>query len=324
MKRKDFIKTILGTSILISMDGFSSVAESFIEQKINMDNTGRYATYGAIHLNNTSLKKSTLFWTKVVGMKLRKSVGGIAEFGTENETLVVVHETAKSKFKKGFSGLYHVAIHVPNIQEFASMVNRLNSVNYRYSPVDHTMSKSIYLDDPDGINIEFTLETPERFKRVISEGGLRIEDSDGNIRGASAPLDMAEVMKNLVDNDVTKVISSSAYIGHVHLYANNVSESNAFYKQMGFMQFNYLPEFMYADLGAGGKYKHRIALNSWHGQNRPMAPKETAGMRHFNIVFKNEDKLKEAIASLPNFEKKDDGYWVKDPTGNLILITNQA
>ena len=228
MKRKEFIKTILGTSILFSMDGFSSIVNGISNMNQEHNNSSKFATFGAIHLNNTSLIKSTHFWTKIVGMKLRKTSGNMAEFGTGDKTLVVVHETAKKAFQKGYSGLYHLAIHAPNEADFASMLNRLVVNNYPFSPVDHTMSKSIYLDDPDGINVEFALETPERFKRVITEGGLRMEDSEGNIKSASDYLDLNEVMKALVDKDVTKTISNETYIGHLHLYANNVEKSNTF------------------------------------------------------------------------------------------------
>jgi len=322
MKRKKFIKTILGTLTFITMDGFSSIAHAISNTNQENNNLNDFTSFGAIHLNNTSLVKSILFWTKIVGMKLRNTSNNIAEFGTETQTLVVVHQTVKKPFQKGYSGLYHFAIHAPNEAEFASMLHRLNVNNYPYSPVDHTMSKSLYLDDPDGINLEFTLETPERFKRVITQGGIKMEDSDGNIKNASAYLDQNEVMKHLVDKDVNKIISKDTYLGHIHLYANNVDNSNKFYKKIGFIPFNYLPQYAYADVGAGGAYKHRIAMNSWHGMNRPLAPSDSAGMKHFQIIFKSKDKLNQALKNSPEYQEKEDGYWYIDPTGNNVLLTN--
>lgn len=320
MNRKGFIKAILGTTILFSMDGFSTMAAALSTK--NNSNAEELATYGAIHLNITSLQKSIDFWTRVVGMKLRKNAGTVAELGTESKTLVVIHQAAKTGFKKGYSGLYHLAIHAPNAAEFASMYNRLLANNYPHSPVDHTMSKSFYLDDPDGINVEFTLETPERFKRVISEGGLKIEATDGSVRSASAYLDVNAILKNLVDKDITKVISKDTYIGHIHLYANNVTLSNEFYIKLGFNQFNYLPQYAYADVGAGGNYKHRIAMNSWHGNNRPLAPSNSAGMRQFEMVFKTREALQKGLNNLENYEEKSGKYEIKDPTGNTIILTS--
>ncbi len=322
MQRKEFIKSILGTSMLITMDGFSTLASAMSHSNQDHHSSSEFASFGAIHLNNTDLNKSTAFWTNIVGMKLRAKSAERAEFGTESKTLVVVHQSASSPFKKGYSGLYHFAIHAPNKEEFARMLYRLIVNNYPFSPVDHTMSKSFYLDDPDGINIEFTLETPERLKRVLTGRGIRMEDADGNIRSASDFLDVNEVLKDLVDKDLTRNLADDSYLGHIHLYANSVQHSNAFYQQLGFLQFNNLPEFAYADLGAGGDFQHRVAMNSWHGMDKPLAPGKNAGMRHFQLVFKTEEKVTQALATLSAYEEEGGGYWFDDPTGNRIFLTN--
>jgi catechol 2,3-dioxygenase len=280
-----------------------------------------FATFGVVHLNNTDLEKSTSFWTKIAGMKLRRSTSEMAEFGTETHPLVVVHQSAKTSFQEGYSGLYHFAIHMPNKQEFAKSLYRLQENRYPFSPIDHTMTKSLYLKDPDGITIEFALETPELFKRVITSGGLRMEAADGSIRSASAHLDENEVLKSLTDKDLGKPIHPDAKIGHVHFYAQDVTKSNDFYKKLGFSEFNFLPEYMYADLGAGSAYKHRVALNSWHGKNRPLAPAESAGLRHYQIVYESAEKLAEYAKSNPGLEKVDGGYKLADPTGNMLRLT---
>lgn len=324
MKRKNFIEKVITASAIFALDGCASLINNKMEDTIKHNHaskdTTEFASFGAIHLNITSLQKASYFWTKIAGMKLRSILEGRAEFGTETKTLVIVHETAKTRVKKGYSGLYHFAIHAPNKAEFASMINRLNANKYPYSPVDHTLSKSIYLDDPDGINIEFTLETPERFKRVIRTGGIRMEGTDGVIRSASDRLDLNEVMQELKDTDTKKIIADETYIGHVHLYANDVIKSNAFYKKMGFIEANYMPEYLFADLGAGGAYTHRIVMNSWHGRNKPLAPSESAGMKFYQINFKNQQKLEAAFNSVPDYEKTEDGYWITDPTGNKLLL----
>lgn len=116
MERKDFLKTILGTSaILLAMDGISTLAQATTLEKakhLTAGNSDEIASFGAVHLNSTSIEKATSFWTKIIGMRLRSQSGSVAEFGTENKTLVVVHETAQSSFQEGYSGLYHFAIHL--------------------------------------------------------------------------------------------------------------------------------------------------------------------------------------------------------------------
>lgn len=303
------------------MDGFSTLVNALSDGDTDNSQVDKFATFGPVHLNITDIERATEFWTRIVGMKQRSTCEDMAEFGTEDQTLIVVHQTARTGFKKGYSGLYHLAIHAPNASAFASMVNRLSTNNYPFSPVDHTMSKSVYFDDPDGINVEIALETPERFKRVISTGGLKIEGSDGIVRSASDRLDLDEVLSHLDNKSNSLTIHEETYIGHLHLYANSVEKSNEFYKRIGFLQFNFLPQYMYADVGAGGSYKHRVAMNSWHGQNRPLAPEDSAGMRHFQIIFNSKEKLAEAVKNLTDFDEKDGSYLVSDPTGNKLYLT---
>ncbi|MFN8397325.1 MAG: VOC family protein [Bacteroidia bacterium] len=321
MERSAFIKTLAGASIFMAMDGFSSLVNAIAAQGVGKADSPEFARFGAIHLNNTSLDRATEFWTNVAGLHLRRSGSQVAEFGTESQTLVVVHATAQKSFQEGYSGLYHFAIHAPDKHAFAAMVHRLIAHNYPFSPIDHTMTQSVYLTDPDGITVEFALETPERFKRVLTQGGLRMEGSDGIVRAASAPLDVDAVLKDRLTPGLNAPVAEGARIGHIHLYAQDVPQSDAFYKKMGFKEFNYLPQYLYADVGAGGVYQHRVAMNSWHGINRPLAPQEHAGMRHFQIIIDSPEALTQALAHVPQHETRDGGHWMHDPTGNLLYVT---
>lgn len=302
--------------------GFESSAVKTFAENLNRNHIETNLdpiTFGAVHLNNTNLKVATHFWTTVVGMKLRRSTSELAAFGSESKTLVVVHQTASAAFKEGYSGLYHYAIHAPNEVEFARMIQRLIDNHYSFSPIDHTMSKSIYLRDPDNILLEFTLETPERFKRVISAQGLFMEDTDGTIRGASEAMDVSEQLKKLKDTK-TDILHEGTKIGHIHFYASQLDKMNEFYKSLGFVQFNYLSQYKYADVSAGGMYKHRVAMNSWHGVNKPVAPEGNAGLRHFHILFESDLKLNEALSKVTHYKKQDGGYWLTDPSGNNLCL----
>lgn len=323
MERKQFIKSILGTTLVISMGDIFSVANAItLQNATNPINSDELASFGAVHLNNTSIEKAITFWTEIIGMKLRSQSDAMVEFGSENKTLVVVSKSATMPFQEGFSGLYHFAIHLSSKQELAKAIYRLQENKYSFSPIDHTMTQSLYLSDYDNVMVELALETPERFKKVIAEGGLFMEDADGTIRGASAPLDTDEILKSLVEKDLSKIMSDDTKIGHIHFYAQDVALNNAFYQKMGFTQFNFFPQYKYADLGAGGVYQHRVAMNSWHGNNKPLAPASNAGLKHYNIVFKSKDQLQSAVNAIGNIEEKEGNYWTTDPTGIKILLTH--
>lgn len=317
MKRKQFIKNIIGMSIVASTKGFP-----FDTQMENLftNDTVDFASFGAVHLNNTKLEKSISFWTTIAGLKLRNTTENTAELGTEDKTLIVVHQKANKPFMNGYSGLYHVAIHAPNKKEFSRMVQRLINNNYQFSPTDHTMSKSVYLTDPDGITIEFTLETPERYKGILTENGLWVEDTNGKLHSPSDVLDLDLVLSELDNKNVEGIVHQDTKIGHFHFYVSNLETTNEFYKQLGFSQFNHIPQFNYADVGMESNFKHRIAMNTWHGKNKPTASKENAGLYYFNLVFQSKEKLESVITKFPNAKKENDSFWLNDPTGNLICL----
>jgi catechol 2,3-dioxygenase len=204
----------------------------------------------------------------------------------------------------------------------AKAIYRLQQNKYSFSPIDHTMTQSLYLTDYDNVMVELALETPERFKRVITEGGLFMEDADGTIRGASAPLDTKEILKSLPEKDLSKIINDDAKIGHIHFYAKDVNENNNFYKKLGFMQSNYFPNYKFADLGAGSSYTHRIAMNSWHGNDKPLAPASNAGLKHYQIVFKSKEQLLKSVKAIDNVQEKDGEFWTQDATGVTIKLTS--
>ena len=322
MKRKHFIKTVTTGAIgLVTLSAFRNIANGLQlnNQKKNM--VQELATFGAVHLNVTNLQRSIAFWTENIGMKVRNTTAEFTELGTDKNTLVILYPTAKTPFKNGYSGLYHLAIHPSTEGEFARVLARLIAKRYPISPTDHTMSKAIYMEDPDGITVEITLETPERLERLdFSKGAPKAIDKDGTVRSPSAPLDVQAVLKALPDNDISRPLPDDTKVGHMHLYVSNLEATNDFYLSLGFIQNMALPNLGMYDLSAGGAFKHRIAFNSWQSLNKPQAPEGTAGMRYYTINFDTPERLQKALQHLPSAETQKDGYLVADPAGNKILL----
>ena len=321
MQRKSFLKGMLATAALGALGSWSTkgITSSLTNQTKNM--TKELATFGAVHLNITNLERSVSFWKDFIGLKVRNVTTEYTELGTDKNTLVVLYPTAKTGFKNGYSGLYHLAIHPSNEGEFARVLARLIQKRYPISPTDHTMSKAIYMEDPDGITVEVTLETPERLERVeFGNRGPVAIDKDGTVRSASAPLDVASVLKALPDNDVNKLLPDDTKVGHIHLYVSHLDAANNFYKSLGFLQNMYEPRYAAADLGAGGAFGHRVAINTWQGLNKPQAPEGTAGMRYYTINYDSPERLETALQSLPSAQEDKDGHFVFDPAGNKILL----
>ncbi len=320
MKRKRFLSGMIGASVIFSLEGLSSVVSGVLDDRANNRNDMEIAKFGVVHLRCTSLKNTIQFWTEVVGMQLRFQNNTRAEFGTSSKTLVSVIQSATMPNSANYSGMYHFAIHTTSELEFARMFNRLRYQGYPCSPTDHTMSKSVYLSDPNGITVEYTLETPERFKRVDTSRGLAVEDVDGKLRGAAEPLDVNAILELIPKGEGPQPISEQSYIGHIHLYSKNVEASNEFYQSLGFKEFNFLPSFKYADVGAGGAYQHRIAMNSWHGYDKLLLPEAHAGLDYYEIIFQSKDYFEKAV-KVTNATSVDNVAILQDPTGINIQLS---
>ena len=93
MQRRTFLTGLAGASIFTAMDGFSTIVNALGATR-PQPASERFATFGAVHLNVTSIERAIGFWTRIGGMKLRSSGPDRAELGSEQHTLVVVHQTA--------------------------------------------------------------------------------------------------------------------------------------------------------------------------------------------------------------------------------------
>ncbi|MFL5860934.1 MAG: VOC family protein [Solirubrobacteraceae bacterium] len=280
------------------------------------------ATFGAVHFDVTDAERALAFWRDRVGLQLRGEEQGALRLGTEAETLLVLHPRATAPARRGHAGLYHVAIHLPNEPEFARVLTRLFDRRTFMSPTDHVMSKAIYLDDPDGIGLEFTLETPERVRFMgITAHGPEIIDASGRPRSGRDPLDVQEVLATLPDHDLDRPLPTATKIGHVHLHVGDIPAGQRFYRDaLGFTDGLSMDSM--ADFHANGRFKHRIAINTWQGTAVSQPPAGTAGLRHFTIRFDTPERLQAALERVDTATPHSDGQLVHDPSGNAMVLTS--
>jgi len=280
-----------------------------------------YLTFGPVHLNVTNLEKSIHFWRDIVGMQVISS-GNPTEVGTSERSLIVLHPDATSHYMKGHSGLYHVAIHLPGEKELAQLLVRLLKKGWKVGPTDHIIAKSVYANDPDGINIEFAFETPNRVVDYrITEDEMKVIDDKGQLRSPIEPLNVQELLTHLDGDNSEHPFPDKSIIGHMNLHVPDLQEAYDFYKQIGFKEHFLLPRQGWGDLGAGGIVEHRIAVNVWAGLNAPKPPAGTAGLKYFTLKHESLERLNRALTNLTNTVATHDGYFLEDPAGNGIVLS---
>lgn len=133
---------------------------------------------------------------------------------------------------------------------------------WKVGPTDHIIAKSVNVNDPDGINIEFAFETPDRVvKYKITEDDLKVIDDKGRLRNPIEPLDVQELLTHLNGDNSENPFPDKAIVGHVNLHVPNLHNAYDFYKKIGFTEHFIFPRQGWGDLGAGGIVDHRIAVN---------------------------------------------------------------
>lgn len=288
---------------------------------------GEIAAHGPVHLDVIDGDRSLSFWQGLLGLELLVRTDDEISVGAGGRVLLILHPGAERPALRGHAGLYHVAVHVPDAAEFAYVLARLSSAHYPNSPTEHVFSKATYLDDPDGIGVEITLETPERVKEVDLSvpGRPELIDEDGNRLPPVGHLDLEETMSHLEEGEADRPLKAGTWIGHVHLHVNDLAEARNFYSELcGFPVGLDTPEIGMLDVHFEGRFRHRIAFNVWQGLNAAQPPDGTAGLRHFTLVFPGDPELKAALSRLevgghPS-EATPDGSVVHDPAGNALLL----
>lgn len=283
-------------------------------------------TYGAVHLDVVDVDRSLHLWRDRVGLtELGRSADDVT-LGAGGRTLVVLHGGAVRPQLRGHAGLYHVALHLPSESELARAIARLAEAGVPQAPTDHVFSKATYLSDPDGIGIELTLETPERVASFeIGPGVIALRDRDGRRRSPTEPLDVREVLSHLDGSELQQPLPDGTTVGHVHLHVPDLDRSRRFYRDVvGFADHMVMDEIGMADLSAGGRFPHRLALNVWHGSGATQPPPGTAGLRHFELVVRDRAALVGVRGRLEAsgiaHDLDGDRVTTRDPAGNALRI----
>lgn len=281
----------------------------------------------SVSLNVSNLELQTAFYQQALGFKLRRQEGNQAVLGTDERELLNLVEQPGYKRYRQVTGLYHMAILFPNRRELARVMARLFAMKYRNYPTDHIMTKTTYLDDPEGNGIELYTESPEDGSWSMENGEYITRRTDGSLSSGREPLDVKALFSHLEEDDKLDVtVPPETRIGHVHLHVRDLHEAVDFYHGiLGFDIMGVVDSVRMAFVSAGG-YHHHVGLNTWQGEGAPPPPADALGLRHFAIELPGQPALNEVItrvneAGIPA-NQTEEGLLLHDPSQNGVLLTS--
>jgi len=188
------------------------------------------------------------------------------------------------------------------------------------------MTKTTYLDDPEGNNIELYCESPEDGTLTLANGVYETRRADGSLSDGREPLDVNALLTHLKEDDRLDVpLPSETRMGHVHLYVRNIDEAVDFYHGViGFDVMGVARAFRMAFVSAGG-YHHHIGLNTWQGEGAPPSPTDALALRYFVVELPDQKALDKVAARVEKAgipaNKIEEGLLLYDPSQNGVVFS---
>jgi catechol 2,3-dioxygenase len=273
------------------------------------------ASLGTVHLTVADLDRSIAYYDSAIGLRVLERTNGRASLGTGETELLVLVEEPGARPARGHTGLFHVALLLPDRPSLARWLAHAARERVQLTGLsDHYVSEAIYLRDPDEHGLELYADRP----RERWEG--RIE------RMGTWPLDVDDLLSVLEDPAAEPFdgLPAGAAVGHVHLCVAEIPPVVAFYRDvLGFDLMAALGD-QAAFLSAGG-YHHHVGANTWESRGASPPPPGSAALRHATIVLPTAGERDRVVARVAASgqepEDHPDGPLVRDPSGNSLVLS---
>lgn len=277
------------------------------------------------------LHRQIAFYEKVIGLSTIERTNTTALLGIDGENaLIELVKTAEKEQPAKGTGLFHLALLLPNRESFATKLfevlrnkvtidspleqknrfphfERILPIARLDSASDHGYSESIYLYDLEGNGIEIYADRPREQWTQYPAG--------------SHPLNFKE-LSPLADDETTGKLPPGTRLGHVHLRVDRIEETLQFYVEaLGFEKQEVMEDVFF--VSAGG-YHHHFAGNIWSGENNAQPLDIHMGLERVVVKIANEEAFEELqnhIKQLVPFQDKGKSFIVTDPSGNKIEFT---
>jgi catechol 2,3-dioxygenase len=271
-----------------------------------------------VRLRVADLDNLTSFYERVVGLQTVERGADVTRLGAaDGEPLIELVGAPDAAPAPSFStGLFHLAILVPDRAELARSLQRVAGAGWRLTGAsDHLVSEALYLQDPEGNGIEIYRDRPrEEWRRNGDELAM-----------ATLPLDLESVLGEIDASEGGAAgMPGGTTMGHVHLQVADIPAAERFYNRalgLDVMVRSY-PGALF--LAAGG-YHHHLGLNTWQSQGAPPPPEGSLGLDRYELVLPSAAERDSAADRLHDEgadpQRLDEGVLATDPSGNRVLLT---
>ncbi|WP_428031156.1 VOC family protein [Ancylobacter sp.] len=271
---------------------------------------------GAVRLRVHDAARAAAFYTGTVGLSLLgENADGSLRLGAGGQPLVeLVGAPAAGPRPHGSTGLFHLALLVPDRAALAVVLRRLVAKGVRLGASDHLVSEALYLDDPDGNGIEIYRDRPAADWRW-----------DGaTVAMATQPLDLRNLLQESPEAvPLDAPMPEGTRMGHVHLQVGDLAAARRFYvDDFGFdVTTDRYPGALF--VSAGG-YHHHLGLNIWQSRGGRPAAADSVGLIAFEVLLPDAASVEAVRGRLAAaghvLTPHAHGFTVADPWGNRLHL----
>lgn len=279
-------------------------------------NTDSPSRLEGVHLIVSDLDKISAFYQQVIGFDILTEEQSKVTLTADGHTPLLVLEEVEDTVERpiGTTGLYHLAILMPDHASLGTMLLHLSETKYpMQGAANHQYSDALYLADPDGNGVEIYADLPPTSWE---------RDKDGGYVGGTNPIDFEKLVEEASPSWMG--LPEDTRVGHMHLQASELEITEQFY--VDGLGFDITTKGNGSLFLSKDSYHHHIALNTWAGTDLPSPPSNSRGLKKFTIIFTQEE-LDEAKLQLKRlefpFDEKEDSIIVQDPSGNTLHIVTK-
>ena len=268
---------------------------------------------GTVALGVPSLQESLAFYQGVLGLTLKEPSERRADLSSGGLNLVtLLHEPASRPAPPGVTGLYHMAMRLPDRPALAQVLRRLMARDVPLQgAADHGVSEALYLADPNGFGLELYVDRPE----------ANWPREDGRLQMVTERLDLRELYES--GHGEGDGLAQGTRMGHVHLHVRNLLEAERFYCDV--LGFEVMQRYgSSASFVSAGGYHHHVGLNTWAGEGAPPPPAGSAGLRWLTVGVADPETRQDVAKRLQAagcLAKTDEAVLeTLDPSGNSVHV----
>jgi len=262
---------------------------------------------GGAHLRVQDLDRALGFYRDTLGFTVAAQDAAHADLAPSPGEAPILRLTANPDYirkPQRSTGLYHVAILVPDRPALGRILQRLLSRRLLGGASDHLVSEALYLSDPDGNGLEIYRDRPRSEWRM---------DGD-SVAMATDPLD-AEGLLDAGGSQEGGVVPGTT-IGHVHLHVADLARAEQFYS--GLLGFDVIQRtYPGALFVSAGGYHHHLGLNIWAGRTPP--PANAVGLESWTLVIPGDEAWAQAVQRTGAVIDGDTAT-IRDPDGTTLIL----